>query len=53
LKYIAINGKTALELLEEEKKLLLAFLSGISCYMIKSEKRAWFNMISKSTEKKT
>lgn len=52
LKYIAINGKTALELLEEEKKLLLAFLSGISCYMVKSEARAWFNMISKSTEKK-
>ncbi len=52
LKYITINGKTALELLEEEKKLLLAFLSGISCYMVKSETRAWFNMISKYTENK-
>ncbi|MGI0031414.1 MAG: hypothetical protein ACRD80_07505 [Nitrososphaeraceae archaeon] len=52
LKYISINGKTALELLEEEKKLLNSFLSEISCYMVKSETRAWFNMISKSTEKK-
>jgi dolichol-phosphate mannosyltransferase len=52
LKYIAIKGKTAFELLEEEKKLLLAFLSGISCYMVKSEARGWFNMISKSTENK-
>ncbi|MDW0142272.1 MAG: hypothetical protein QOK82_04055 [Nitrososphaeraceae archaeon] len=52
LKYISINGKTALELLEEEKKLLNSFLSGISCYMVKSETRDWFNMISKSTEKK-
>lgn len=52
LKYISINEKTALELLEEEKKLLNSFLSGISCYMVKSETRAWFNMISKSTEKK-
>jgi len=39
-------------LLEEEKKLLLSFLSGISCYMVKSETRAWFNMISKSIENK-
>ena len=52
LKYIAIKGKSALELLEEEKKLLLSFLSGISCYMVKSETRAWFNMISKSIENK-
>lgn len=52
LKYISINGKTALELLEEEKKLLNSFLSGISCYMVKSETRAWFNMIIKCTEKK-
>ncbi|MGH9997107.1 MAG: hypothetical protein ACRD7F_03780, partial [Nitrososphaeraceae archaeon] len=52
LKYISINGKTAIELLEEEKKLLNSFLSGISCYMVKSETRDWFNMISKSTEKK-
>ncbi|MDW0137742.1 MAG: hypothetical protein QOK70_08195, partial [Nitrososphaeraceae archaeon] len=35
LKYISINGKTAIELLEEEKKLLNSFLSGISCYMVK------------------
>lgn len=52
LKYISINGKTAFELLEEEKKLLNSFLSEISCYMVKSETRAWFNMISESTEKK-
>ena len=52
LKYIAINGKTALELLEEEKKLLSSFLSGISCHMVKSESRGWFNMITKFTENK-
>ena len=50
LKYIAINGKTAFELLEEEKKLLNSFLSGISCHMVKSESRSWFNMISEFTE---
>jgi len=52
LKYISINEKTAFELLEEEKKLLNSFLSGITCYMVKSKTRAWFNMISESTEKK-
>ncbi|MFN2434764.1 MAG: hypothetical protein ABR515_05265 [Nitrososphaeraceae archaeon] len=52
LKYISINGKTAFELLEEEKKLLNSFLSGISCYMVKSETRAWFKMISESTERR-
>jgi len=52
LKYIAVNGRTAFELLEDEKKLLRTFLSGISCFMVKSETRAWFNMISKSTENK-
>ncbi|HEY7777540.1 MAG TPA: hypothetical protein VIA09_03275, partial [Nitrososphaeraceae archaeon] len=52
LKYIAINGKTAFELLEEEKKLLRSFLSGISCHMVKSESRGWFNMITKFTESK-
>jgi dolichol-phosphate mannosyltransferase len=50
LKYIAINGRTAFEFLEDEKKLLRTFLSGISCFMVKSETRAWFNLISKSTE---
>ena len=53
LKYIAINGKTALELLEEEKKLLSSFLSGISCHMVKSETRSWFNMISEFTTNRT
>lgn len=52
LKYISINGKTAFELLEEEKKLLNSFLSGISCYMVKSETRAWFKIISESTERR-
>lgn len=52
LKYITINGRTAFELLEEEKKLLHTFLSVISCFMIKSETRAWFNMISKTTKNK-
>lgn len=50
LKYIAINGKTAFELLGVEKKLLHSFLSGISCHMVKSETRGWFNMISEFTE---
>lgn len=52
LKYIAIKGRTAIELLEEEKKLLRSFLSAISCFMVKSETRSWYNMISKSTENK-
>ena len=52
LKYIAINGKTAFELLEEEKKLLRSFLSRIGCHMVKSESRGWFNMITKFTESK-
>lgn len=52
LKYIAVNGKTAFELLEEEEKLLNSFLSGISCHMVKSETRDWFNIISKFTENK-
>jgi hypothetical protein len=52
LKYITVNGKTAIELLEEEKKLLHTFLSVISCFVIKSEARAWFNMISKTTKNK-
>ena len=52
LKYISINGRTAFELLKEEKKLLNSFLSGISCYMVKSETRAWFKMISESSERR-
>jgi len=52
LKYININGRTAFELLEEEKKLLSTFLSVINCFVIKSETRAWFNMISKTTKNK-
>jgi hypothetical protein len=52
LKYIAIKGRTATELLDEEKKLLRSFLSAISCFMVKSETRSWYNMISKSTENK-
>jgi hypothetical protein len=52
LKYIGIKGRTAIELLEEEKKLLRSFLSAISCFMVKSETRSWYNMISKSTENK-
>ena len=52
LKYITVNGKTAIELLEEEKKLLHTFLSVISCFVIKSEARDWFNMISKTTKNK-
>lgn len=50
LKYIVIKGKSAFELLEEEKKLLRSFLSRISCHMVKSENRGWFYMISKFTE---
>jgi dolichol-phosphate mannosyltransferase len=52
LKYIAINGRTAFELLEHEKKLLRTFLSGISCFLVKSETRAWYNMISNTTKNK-
>ncbi|TLX92041.1 MAG: hypothetical protein E6K94_02085 [Thaumarchaeota archaeon] len=52
LKHITIKGRTAFELLEDEKKLLRSFLSEISCYVVKSETRSWFDMISKSTENK-
>ena len=50
LKYIAINGRTAFELLEDEKKLLHTFLSGINSFVVKSEKRAWYNIISNTTK---
>jgi hypothetical protein len=33
--------------------MLRTFLSGISCYVVKSETRGWFNMISKTVENKS
>jgi dolichol-phosphate mannosyltransferase len=53
LKYIDIDNRTAFELLEDEKKMLRTFLSGIRCYVVKSETRGWFNMISKTIENKS
>ncbi len=45
LKYIKINGKSAHELLQEERKMLESFLSGLICLELKSESRSWFKMV--------
>ncbi len=43
--HINIGGKTAKELLQEERSLLEKFLTGVNCWIIKSNKRAWYQMI--------
>ena len=45
LKYIKINGKTAHQLLQEERKMLESFLSGLICLELKSESKSWFKMV--------
>jgi len=45
LKYIKINGKSAHELLQEERKMLESFLSGLICLELKNESRSWFKMV--------
>jgi hypothetical protein len=43
--HINIGGKTAKELLKEEESMLEEFLRGVNCWIIKSNKRAWYQMI--------
>jgi len=50
LEYIKINGKSAHELLQEERKMLESFLSGLKCLELQSERRYWFKMV-KSIDK--
>ena len=45
IQHINIGGKTAKELLQEERSMLEKFLTGINCWIIKSDKRAWYQMI--------
>ncbi|HEX7817875.1 MAG TPA: hypothetical protein VF419_00720 [Nitrososphaeraceae archaeon] len=45
IKYIRIEGKTAYDLLEEEKKRIRELLSRIECYLLKSSGRRWSEMI--------
>jgi hypothetical protein len=43
--HINIRGKTAKELLQEERDMLEKFLTGVNCRIIKSDKRAWYQMV--------
>ena len=43
--YINIGGKTAKELLQEERSMLEKLLKEVDCWIIKSDKRAWYQMI--------
>lgn len=45
IKYVRIEGKTAYDLLEEEKKMMRELLSGIECNVLKSSGRRWTEMI--------
>jgi len=50
--YINIGGKTAKELLEEERNMLEKFLIGVNCCIIKSDKRAWYQMVIETAQLK-
>jgi hypothetical protein len=43
--YIRIDGKSAHELLEEEKNMLEKLLSGLTCLELKSESKSWNKMV--------
>jgi hypothetical protein len=43
--HINIRGRTAKELLQEERSLLEKFLIGVNSWIVKSDKRAWYQMI--------
>jgi hypothetical protein len=49
---INIGGKTAFQLLEQEKELLESLLSKIESFIIRSDSRSWSTMISQYTEGK-
>jgi hypothetical protein len=48
LNYISIEGRNAAELLAEEKRMLEAFLSNITCMVIKSDSRSWYSTVMKA-----
>ena len=50
--HINIGGKTAKELLKEETNMLEKFLSGVNCLIIKSDKRAWYEMVIETAQLK-
>ena len=45
IKYIIINEKSARELLKEEENALKIILENIECYILRSNKRNWANML--------
>ncbi|MFQ5941674.1 MAG: hypothetical protein ACE5KA_08270 [Nitrososphaerales archaeon] len=47
LQYININGKSAHDLLEEEREILEKFLCNINCAILKSESRSWDQMVNR------
>jgi len=50
--HINIGGKTAKELLEQEKSMLEKFLTEVKCLVIKSNKRAWYQMVVETAQPK-
>ena len=46
LEYIKIDGKSAHEILEEEKRMLKKLLSGLKCLELKSESKSWNKMVN-------
>jgi dolichol-phosphate mannosyltransferase len=50
--HINIGGKTAKELLQEERDILEKFLTRVNCRIIKSDKRAWYQMVIESAQLK-
>lgn len=45
IKYVRFEGKTAYDLLEDEKKMMRELLLGIECHVLKSSGRRWTEMI--------
>jgi hypothetical protein len=50
--HINIGGKTAKELLDQEKSMLEKFLAEVKCMIIKSNKRAWYQMVVETAQPK-
>jgi len=51
LEYIKIDGKSAYELLKEEKRMLKELLAGIRCLEMKSDSKSWNKMLKPVVEK--
>lgn len=45
LEYIKIDGKSAHEILEEEKQMIKQLLSGLTCLELKSDSKSWNKMV--------